>query len=152
MGKVNLRGFTLVEMLIVCAIFFIATTAGAISFSRYNTAQTLDVTSKNIVSFLNNARVNAVTQTIPSTCTQLQMYKVTITPPSLYEMYATCGATDILIKKDMLPNGISFKSGTSNQITFVIGNGISNSGTVIIGDATMSKNISIDTMGNITIN
>lgn len=151
------RGFTLVELLVVLAIFFIITTAGTITFSRYNTSQVLESSSKSIITFLNSAKVNAVTQTMPGSCTQnLQMYSVKIIDSLTYELWGYCNGTSSSLKTQKLPNTVSFDAGTSGEITFNAGTGLSNGGSIKLSiklNGTYStKNITIDTSGNITGN
>lgn len=152
MRRIGQKGFTLIEILAVCAIFFITTTAGAISFSQFNTSQLLDSSSKNIVSDLQNAKTNAVAQYMPNSCTQmLQMYSFNKTSSLTYETRFICEGTSFVFKKYTLPKGLSFDNGTSDEITFLIGTGFSSGGIIILKGIISTKTIQVDNAGNISI-
>lgn len=150
----NLReGFTLVELLVVFSIFFVTSVVGTIAFSRYNSNKTLNSASKSTVAFLNSARMNAVTQVMPTSCyQQLQKYSVRIYMPSTYEMLVYCNGTNYgnVVKKGELPAGTSFEASASAEIYFDVGTGKSSGGNIRVNNGSATKMIQIDYMGNIT--
>jgi len=152
MRKLDSRGFTLVELVVVFAIFFIATTAGMVSFSQYSNSQILDSSSKGVAGFLNNTRSNAVTQILLGSCTgSLLLYSVRFTMPSTYSMWAYCNGTSYLLKSERLPGGVTFDTGTSGEILFTVSTGASTGGgTVRLRGGSTIKIINVDTLGNIT--
>ncbi len=146
-----MRGFTLIELIVVFAIFFIVTAVGMVSFNQYNTVQELESVSADIASLLNSARVNAVTQTMQNLCTQqLLRYSIKITPPSTYAMIVYCNGTSFSLKNNTLPASIIFDTGTSSEISFLVASGLSSGGTVKLKGASKTKLIQIDTAGNTT--
>ncbi len=145
------RGFTLIEIVVICAIFFIVTTVGMVSFTQFTSSQTLQSSSQDIISILNTARINAVTQTMPGACTQqLQRYSVKFIPPITYEMWAYCNGTGSVLKNQKLPDGVTFNTGTSAEITFLVASGLSSGGTINLKDASSTRSVQVDTAGNIS--
>lgn len=165
-GRICSRaGFTMVELLVVFAIFFITTTAGAVAFNQYNTSRRVESSSKDFISFINSARTNAVTQTMLGSCTQqfqltqqLKKYSVHITSQSTYEMLVYCADSNNIItstslKQQKLPDNVNFYTGTYQEIAFEPGTGklVDNldKWVTIVGN-NVTKTIHIDPMGNIT--
>lgn len=154
------RGFTLIELLVVFAILFIGSTLSIASFRRFGDARILDVAAAEVESFLNYARVNAVTQTIPeaSVCTppkKWRKYSVKILDTDTYEMDAYCDNDITIIKTKDLPSEVTFivLPSPNNEISFQIGTGTltpSAVRTITLNGAYGAKTISIDTAGNIT--
>lgn len=152
------RGFTLVELLVVMAIIFVGSTAGIASFRRFGEAKVLDTSAAEVESLLNNARINAVTQTYPPSsiaCTSLQKYSIrithNITPPDSYEMDVYCDGTRSTIpgKIRTLPAGVTFAA--TDEFVFLVGSGTSPaSGSITLNGTGGAKTITIDTAGNIT--
>lgn len=159
----NDSGFTMVEMLVVFAILVIGSTAGIASFKRFGEAKKLDVAASEVESSLNNARINAVTQTLPQSvvpCTEplppvppppvnLQ-YIVSITSATAYEMDVFYNGVCSRVKAGKLPTGVTFTL-VPNLIYFLTSTGTSPAGgSVTLNGAYGSKQIIIDTAGNIT--
>ncbi len=150
-------GFTLIELLIVFALFFLASTAGMVSFRNYTDSQTLNSAAKEFITFLNSARVNAVTQTVPSVCNQLSPglvnYSVKITAGNAYEMDVYCNLNPLaspILKTKTLSNNVNFTT-VPTEIFFLAGNGNSPvARAVTLNYGSSSKTIQIDTSGNIT--
>lgn len=149
----DLPGFTFIELLIVFSLFFIITGAGMVKFSQFTTSQILNSSVGDITGFLNSTRTSAVSQTMLGTCTQtLQSYRVRISPPSTYQMWAYCNATNFPLNKPQnLPSGVTFDTGTSPEITFTVQTGYSSGGTIKLKGSVSAKTIKIDTTGNITV-
>lgn len=166
-GKIKMRnkskGFTLIELLLVMAIIFIGMSVGTTSFMRYSKSQDLTQASADVVSLLNNARINAVTQTLPQpigACTpppppaplppiNLQ-YIVRITSPTAYEMNVYYNGVCSKVKTGKLPSGVTFTL-VPNEIYFLTATGTSPAGGAITLNGTYgSKQITIDVAGNIT--
>lgn len=166
------KGFTLIELMVVFAIIFIGSTAGIATFSKFGEAKKLDSAAAEFESLLNNARINAVTQTSPPSpiaCTdaqgftQMQKYGITITNNQTYEMGVCCNGVRSTINNKVfkLPAGVRF-SVNSDNIYFKVATGTSNTGvpvctsnssvlkTITLIGVSGSKWIRIDTAGNIT--
>lgn len=152
----NDKGFTLVELVVVLAILIVGSTAGIASFSKYNNAMVLDTSAAEVESMLNNARINAVTQTIPSVCKnippRLEKYSIKIRLGDMYDMHVYCDIDNFIIKTKRLPSGVTFS--VADEVFFRVGSGVSTSvsdKTIILLNAIGgSKQIKIDATGNIT--
>lgn len=148
------RGFTLIEILVVMAILLVGLTAGMASYSRFGEAKKLDTTAAEVESLLNNARINAVTQTYPPVsiaCSSLQSYSIKIIAVNSYEMDVYCDGTGSTIpgKTKILPTGVTFAA--TGEVVFLVGSGTSPAAkTITINGTGGSKTITIDLMGNIT--
>lgn len=158
----NFKGFTLIELLVVMTIMFAGSVTGIVLFGWFVEAKALDTTASEVESLLNNARINAVTQTLPPSsdiaCTdgqgysRMQKYSVRITSTTTYEMDVYCGGAPVPIdsKKFKLPDKVTF-SVASDEVSFLAGRGISPAAkTITLNGTSGTKTITIDTAGNIT--
>ncbi len=152
-------GFTLIELMVVFAIIFVGSVAGIASFRSFGDAKKLDTSASEVESFLNNARINAVTQTIPSApivCIPPKKwvkYSVKIASADTYVMNVYCDNDISTLKTKKLPTGVTFAVllPPNNEIFFLISTGTSPAGGMITLNGTGgSKQITIDTAGNIT--
>lgn len=159
MKKTGLRGFTLIELLVVFAILIVGSTAGMASFRRIADSKALDVSAAEVESLLNNARISAVTQTIPQppiVCIfpkKWKMYSVRIISGNSYEMGIYCDGDRTTIKTGKLPTGVTFNvlPAPNNEIFFLTTTGTSPAaGTITLIGTVGQKQITIDTSGNIT--
>lgn len=149
----------MVELLVVFVLIIVGSTAGIASFSRFGEAKKLDVSASEVESFLNNARINAVTQTIPQSpvvCIspkKWKMYSVEVISINTYEMNVYCDNDITILKTKKLPGGVTFSvlPVPDNEIFFLISTGTSPAGGMITLNGTGgTKQIIIDTAGNIT--
>jgi prepilin-type N-terminal cleavage/methylation domain-containing protein len=147
------KGFTLIELLVVIGLLFIGSVVGVVSFSQFRSAQELEVSVDDIVSALNTAKINAIAQKFPSTCTQqLLKYGVKITlATNTYAIWAYCGGRSYYLGDKDLPGGLNFDIGTSGEVIFLVGKGTSSGGTIKVKSTDKTKTIQIDASGNITV-
>lgn len=151
----NEKGFTLVEILVVFVILFVTSTAGIASFRRYDYAKRLDASVAEVESLLNNAKINAVTQTVPSVCNQtnpqVSKYSVRINAPDTYTLNVYCNPGTFSIKTKRLHSDVTFAAAPDNEIIFFAGSGSSQgSHTITFTGMYGIKSIVVDPAGNIT--
>src|SRR3989339_1053168 len=78
-----MRGFTLIELVVVFSIIAIISTIGIISFSNYNKIQQLNQAVSDTVNLLNSAKSNSLSQIKPEACDptyELYGYRITAFP------------------------------------------------------------------------
>ena len=83
-----MRGFTLLELVVVFSVIAIISTVGVVSFSNYNKSQELSQAVSDIVTLLNSAKSNSLSQIKPEACSPLYTldgYRVTVSPGLLGE-------------------------------------------------------------------
>jgi Tfp pilus assembly protein FimT len=150
MKKLRFSGFTLVELIIVVSLFFVTTTAGIVSFSRFSTSQVLDTSVSEMITYLSGTRSNAVSQQMQGPCTaQLQRYSVRFSTQDTYELWVYCNNTSYLLKSERLPNGVTFTGGTSSEVSFDASTGTSSGGSIRMTGSGSTQVIQVDTGGNI---
>lgn len=155
------HGFTLIELIVVFSIFFLVTTVSLVSFSNFSSSQALNSSVLDVIAVLSEAKSSASSQFLPvpsiaavacnPASPQLNSYSIRINPPVTYSVWIYCNSSPrpFRYKERQLPSQIRFGSGTSSEVTFGAGTGQSNGGTIILIDSSRTKNIRIDTQGNI---
>lgn len=90
-------GFTLIELIVVFSVLSIVSTIGIVSFVNYDKAQQLSGSVSNVVSLLNLAKSNSLSQVKPEQCDQpaivLDGYEVELLSNAL-TMSARCSSGD----------------------------------------------------------
>lgn len=142
--------------MIVFSIIIILSSIGLAGFSSYSKQQTLQASAFDVVTMLNVAKTRALSQVKPVSCTDtmtLDGYEMTFnTASGEYDMEVLCGDSAYVLVRKTLPNGISFGSGTSSDITFhVLGSETASGGTVQVTGYGTTKTIAVSTLGNITV-
>jgi prepilin-type N-terminal cleavage/methylation domain-containing protein len=163
----NRYGFTLIELVVAFSIMAVLSTIGVAAFLNYTRGQSLQQATNDLVSTLNTAKADAVSQIKPNdpNCLPLTQqekvlsgYKVILskaTTPNSYTLYAVCDGVNVpvppataTIPTVKLPNGVSFDSSTfvspatTMTITFfVLTGGVASNGVI---DATGNTTIVLD--------
>ncbi len=152
--KITECAFSLVELLLVMAIsaiFLSITIPNVISYKNY---QSIQESTRDIVTMLQTAKSDAQSQVKPTICSgQLVNYTVKISPPVTFELDANCD-TPVHLQISSLPNGITFTS-VSSSLTFPVFSSvitIVGSNKIILQGFGSSKTINIDSNGNPTAN
>lgn len=171
MNKRRSVGFTFIELLVVISVIGVISISGIAAFVSYDKSQKLNTAALDVVSMLNLAKSRAQTQVKPEACTNpdpdeiLYGYEVVITINTVdYELNVRCEdslSTKIHpILSNTLPNNYSFSaSSTISNIFFPVLKGgvegdysmLTENKVIIIDDGDSTKNIQVDTSGNITI-
>lgn len=98
----NLKGFTLIELIIVFTIIAILSASGFAAFVLYSQTQSLSNDRENVVSILNLAKANTVSQFKPTSATKcqgtLEGYSVVFTTSganvNTYQLYVRCSGNN----------------------------------------------------------
>lgn len=155
------HGFTLIELIVVFSIFFLVTTVSLISFGTFSSSQVLNSSVLDVIAVLNEAKSSATSQYMPvpsvpaiacnASSPQLTSYSIRINPPRTYSIWIYCNSTPrpFKYKEKILPQEVSFGTGSSGEILFSAGTGKSGSGIINMSDASRTKTIRIDSQGNI---
>lgn len=98
----NLKGFTLIELIIVFTVISILSVGGLAAFVLYSQSQSLSNDRENIVTILNLAKANTSSQFKPTSSTQcqgiLEGYSVVFTTSgasaNTYQLYVRCSGNN----------------------------------------------------------
>lgn len=107
-----MRGFTLIELIVVMGIALLVIGVASTAFRRTNTTQTLASEGAKLLLELRRSQTNSFTGTKPATgCTNLYGYELELTATS-YRVRPDCGPTpfpwsDPFVKTTTLPSSIS---------------------------------------------
>ncbi len=152
----SLKGFTLIELIIVISVAAVISVIGIAAFVSYSQSQSLNSSAADIANMFNVAKSRAasgVKPSIPPCSTQnLDGYRVTIIQASgTYRLDAVCfsGISSILVST--LPSTISFTSviPATGIFTFsVLTGGFSGGGQIVLSGFNKTKPITVDSLGN----
>lgn len=154
------KGFSLLEMIIVLSVLTILATIGIASFSSGSKTASMETASSDVVSVFQLARSRAISQVKPDdvmVCNgELLGYEVDIdTNTNEYALKVACGSrenSNVIVNK-VLPNNVTFNSSSQTSFFFPILTGnVEGSGVVTINGYGMTRSITIDTVGGITLN
>lgn len=157
----NLRGFTLIELIVVFSVIAVLSTIGVASFVSYSRAQTLQQATNDFITVLNTAKARASAQVKPSpTCistSALQGYSVTVNIVArTYSLNVICSGTTTAISTSTLPTNVSFNSAagipptTTTNVRFsVLTGGVTGTGNVVLSSYGATKTVTINSVGGI---
>lgn len=162
-----MRGFSLIELIIVLTIIAIISTIGIASFVNYSRSQTVKNVALDLVTILNTAKSKALSQVKPpSTILEcngksLDGYEVSICQQANcissannynYELHVVCEGNKGLIDGRINPSGISISPDGENFFFPVLKGGISlsNSVSITVSGFNTTKIITVYPDGRIT--
>lgn len=134
----RLRGFTIIELLVVFSVIAIISGVGFASFSSYSTSQRLTEDTKLLKSTINDAKNSAISQVYPTedvngnviNCVQsISGYRIDICSVNGicnasgvdYELVIACGLDEYVLKTGNFYAGVSFDGTVAtscNTITY----------------------------------
>lgn len=159
--KINTKGFSLIELLVVVSVIGVLSTLGIAGFSKYNDIQIVQAAANDVATTLNLAKSRALSQVKLGTCTfldNLEKYEVKIDMSgsfNVYQLIIHCSGFLDTIENKTLPKNVQFITvGTTiTSISFpVLAGGVEAGGQVEIGlPGGPTKKILIDSVGGIKI-
>ncbi|EKE05343.1 MAG: hypothetical protein ACD_19C00354G0004 [uncultured bacterium] len=102
------KGFTLVELLIVIAVVGILAAITTVSFVDYYQNQIVQTAASELVSTLNLAKSNALSQVKPPACAALDGYRVVIANGATYNLEVVCSGTPTTVNSKSLSSPPDF--------------------------------------------
>lgn len=157
------KGFTMIELIVVFTVMAVLSTVGLASFVSYSRSQVLQQATNDFATLLNSAKTRAASQVKPTTqcssSTVLENYSVTINVSArTYSLNVTCSGNLTVLQTNTLPQNVSFNSTTAsppttttNIVFLVLTGGVNGSGNVIISSYSLTKTVTVDSIGGITI-
>jgi prepilin-type N-terminal cleavage/methylation domain-containing protein len=116
-----MKGYTLIEILIVLTIMSLLFNFGSAGFKDFSRRQALSGTAKNIQGDLRLAQANAATGQKPSGCTTtLDSYSFNVKSVSRYTIEANCVPVSPIVKDVSLPSGITISTPSPNPLKFKV--------------------------------
>lgn len=151
-----MRGFTLIELLVVFAVLGILTVMGISAYSVYNSSQSLQVGSADVLNILTTAKSRAIAQVKPAECgtNSLGGYIVTVTRSGAdYSLQVRCGGNTYTLLNRQLPPNVTFSSSSATSITFNALTGVpAAAGAVGVTAGGKTRTLTIQSTGNIITN
>ena len=157
----NLRGFTLIELIVVFSVIAILSTVGVASFVSYSKAQTLQQARNDFVTILNTAKSRSSAQVKPSSqCLSnrvLEGYSVTINIPArTYSLNIVCSGIATVLSTATLPTNVTFNAATdtpptttTNIVFSVLTGGVTGTGSVVLNAYNATRTVTINSVGGI---
>lgn len=158
--KVQDKGFTLIEILIVMVIILIISSASYVAFIRFNKQQRINTSYEDLRNTFNEAKASALSQTI-NKCRQsytLVGHRIDFTSTS-YTLLEVCDLsgtkTSYTTKSKTLPSEITLTANPPSFLFLVLTGEFSNSvnpglaGTVQLTNGTDIKTITVQPIGRI---
>lgn len=149
------KGFTLIEMLVVFAIFGVVTVGGVSSFFSYSQNQEFRTTVSDISHTLNFLRSRAMSQVKPSQCgaESLDGYQfLIINSGTAYRSSVRCGGTYHVLETKSLPANVIFDPASTTITFFNVSTGIVDSvKTIRLTSNGKTSTITIETTGVISV-
>lgn len=156
-----MKGFTLIELIVVISITAVLSVIGIASFVNYSRAAALNAGVSDVVNMLQVAKSRAQTQVKQDggLCETpiLKGYRVTISiSEKTYKLDVVCGSnitSPVVSYQKKLPDALSFGDTTPTSIEFSVLNGaVIGSGNIKInGYNDAFKTITVDPIGNISV-
>ncbi|HUQ85418.1 MAG TPA: prepilin-type N-terminal cleavage/methylation domain-containing protein [Candidatus Limnocylindrales bacterium] len=151
----NIKGFTLVELLLVFAISGIIISAGVTSSSILNNSQVFNGSVSEVQNTLNVARSRAISQVKPANCGAgtLDGYEVKITVSGTdYEQSVVCGGVRTVIERRKLASSLTFATGSTSVVMFNVSTGtMTTPGIIMVTGLGKTSTLSIDRTGTIIL-
>lgn len=152
----KLRGFTLIELMVVLSVMAFLGTLGIAGFTTYNQIQILQSATNDVAAVLNLAKSRAQSQVKPfalcSSSETLAGYKVEILAPKNYTLYLRCSGNDRKVEEEAkaLPSNVSFKASISFFFPIQTG-GVQAAGQIIISGYGHNKTVTVNSLGGVSI-
>jgi prepilin-type N-terminal cleavage/methylation domain-containing protein len=151
-----MKGYSLIELLVVIAILGIIGVVSIASFVKFNDRQITQASASDVAGFYNLARQRALSQIKPSQCTAAQSlrgYQVVLdTLTGSYQLNGLCGAASYTLAQKTLPSGVTFANTSPTTIMFTVPGGVPmTAGIVTINGNGKTQTITISSSGTISL-
>jgi prepilin-type N-terminal cleavage/methylation domain-containing protein len=147
-----MRGFTLIELVVVFALIGLLSFGTYFSFRSYSQTQSMQNSVADVQQTLTTAKSRSLTQVKPTQCgTQiLQGYQVSLSLPATYRLEVLCGTSTYQIDTKTLISPVTFAATSATKITFAVATGIVNTpGNLVLTGSNQTKTIRVDSAGTI---
>ena len=148
----KIKGFTLIELIVVFSILSILSAMGLASFATYSRIQAVTNERNNLILTLNTAKARAQSQVKPSSCSTqtLNGYQVFInTTNNTYTLRAICSTSIVDISTTRLASNVTFQSASPTTYFFPVLTGGVTGGTIVITGYSIVQTINVNTNGTI---
>ncbi len=153
-----MKGFTLIELIIVIAVSAVLSVIGIAAFVTYSRAQVLTAATQDVATMLQVAKSRAQSQVKPDAgacaTSTLDGYKVVITATNIYKLVAVCGSNDspITDQEKTLRNATFSDSSVGRFFFFrVLSGSFEGASEAVISAYEKSKAITVSSSGIIQV-
>lgn len=150
-----MKGFTLLELLVVIALVGMLTVGSYMSFGSYSKSQGLQTSVADVTQVLNLAKSRSLAQVKPAQCgvQVLQGYQVSVTiSGTIYRLEVVCGTNTYTIDAKTLASPLTFANSSANKIFFAVSTAVVNTpGNIVLTGGSQNKTIRVDESGKISV-
>lgn len=144
-------GFTLIEILVVISVTGILSAIGIASFVSYSRQQQVTQAVNDLKNNLRIAQSKALTQEIPSGCTNLSAYELRFAADNRsYNIYPICLTDQSAIMPPInLPSSVSKIEGPTAIVFKILTGAVDGAGTIAISGFNVTQSITVTAVGGI---
>jgi len=150
----SVKGFTLIEILVVFSLIGILTALGFASYSAFNGEQALSSSASDVATMLSSAKSHALTQVVPNSCgtNSITGYQVSIsTTTQQYILSVVCGSSYALTT-NKLQSQVTFGGSSTTSVFFNMSTGtVTAPATIIVNGYGKTKTIRVSSTGIISV-
>lgn len=148
-----MKGFTLIELIVVFSISAMLGAIGIASYASYNDSQAFESDTLGVITMLNTAKSHALSKAKPPQCANmtLQGYQVTLSSSRVYTLSALCGGNTYVMTTKNLSAKSTFAVTSAPKVEYNTTGAIRTSSVITIVNNGRTKTIRVNTAGTVSV-